>query len=164
MEPRLGDRPLALDRRGRDSQCRGRLFNGEAAEKAELDDLRFSGIDLFELLQRPVEIERFDRVERGGCGRNGLVQRDRQAAPAPLLMQLVARLVDENAPNQLGSDRKEVPPVLPVDCQLEPPLTLPIVAAPRGIFISAEPLSRVECLCSFLRRGRSCAHFVISFC
>ena len=56
---------------------------------------RFVGIDLFELLQRPVEIERFDRVERGGCGRNGLVQRDRQAAPAPLLTQLVARLVDE---------------------------------------------------------------------
>jgi hypothetical protein len=81
MEPCLGDRPLALDGRGRDSQCRSRLFNRETAEKAQLDDLRFVGIDLFELLQRQIEIERLDRVDRGGKGRNGVVQRSRQAAP-----------------------------------------------------------------------------------
>ena len=118
MKPRLGDRPLPLDRRGRDSQRRSCLFDGEAAEKAQFDDLRFVWIDLFEFLQGTIEIERLDRVERGRCGRNGVVQRDRQAASAPLLAQLVASLVDENPPHQLGSHREEVPAVLPVDLAL----------------------------------------------
>jgi L-rhamnose isomerase len=55
VQPNLGGAPVAPDRDRRDLEHLRRLVDGEAAEKAQLDDLGFLGVDARELVQSVIE-------------------------------------------------------------------------------------------------------------
>jgi len=141
-EPAFGEGPFAFHRRRRDTQ-RGRgLLDGQAAEEAQLDELRLIGIDLLKLGQRAIEVERIDGIDRRSWRRNGVVQLERQFTFSPFLPQLSARVIDEDTPHQLRGNREEMPTILPVDLALAEQLHVGFVDDHRGLEAIVAPFAR----------------------
>ena len=79
------------------------------------------------MLQRAVEIERVDGVDRPRRRRRPVVELHRQLAAAALLPQRLPRMIDDDAPHELRGEREEVAAVLPVDVPLSEQLEVGLV-------------------------------------
>ena len=142
MQPALRDCPLALDGGGRHSQGGRGLVDGQAAEEPQFDDAGLIGVQLFELLERPVEIERIDGVDSPAGRGQGVIEVEWQAPTTSLLPEVTAGVVDEDAPHQLGGDGEEVASVLPVDGPLAEQLQVRLIDDSGGLKVVVAPLTR----------------------
>ena len=117
VQPPFRDRPFALDRgRGR-ADDRRRFLDRQAAEEPELHDSRLIGIERFEFLEHPIELDQIDDVDRRDWRRLPPTSSTatRTTVAAVLVPLPPPRIVDENPPHQTRSDSEEVRAVLPVD-------------------------------------------------
>jgi len=110
VQPNLGGAPVAPDRDRRDLEHLRRLVDGEAAEKAQFDDLGFSSVDARELVQSIIEGDEVDGRVVAHDG--GFVQRD-VLHTAPTFEIVPSRALHEDATHQLRRDGEEVRPILP---------------------------------------------------
>src|SRR4051812_30697679 len=60
MQPYLRERPLSMDGRCRNSECRADLRYGKAAKEAQLDDLALARIEFFQFTQRLIYARQID--------------------------------------------------------------------------------------------------------
>src|SRR4029453_15688171 len=128
IKPAFRHGPFALDGGRRDSERGCRLLDGQAAEEPQFDDAALIGVERFELLQRRVERDRVEYVERGFRRlQKRIAQFHVDGAAAMFLTQLAPRVIDENPPHQLSGDREEVSAVLPVHLSLGKQLDVSLV-------------------------------------
>ena len=136
QEPRPGEVPVALDRRDGDLKGLRRLALGEPAEVPQLNDLRGSGIERAEALQRLVDCQQVDRIE-AGIARVGAGKRLFVKASPSLGRPHTPRVVHQHAAHLLREYGKEMATVLPVDvcAPAEPKIRLVDKAGRRkGVF------------------------------
>ena len=114
QEPGAREVPVALDRRDGDLKGFRRLALGEPAEVPQLNDLRRSGIERAEALQRLVDCQQVYRIEsviaRVGAGKRLFVK----ASPS-FGRPHTSRVVHQHAAHLLREYGKKMATVLPVD-------------------------------------------------
>src|SRR5580658_609124 len=110
MQPNARGGPLPLGGSRRDVDDAGGFFNGESAEKAQLDDLRLARIELGETLHGGIEADdvEVDRGLRAGL----LLEHDYERSASTLSRVARASVVDKDLPHHLRGQRKEVSAVL----------------------------------------------------
>ena len=114
QEPRAGEVPVALDRRDGDLKGLRRLALGEPAEVPQLNDLRGSGIERAEALQRLVDCQQVDRIE-AGIARVDAGKRLFVKASPSLGGPHTPRVVHQHAAHLLREYGQKMATVLPVD-------------------------------------------------
>jgi hypothetical protein len=87
------------------------LFITQSAEKPQLDNLTFTGIELGQLLQRLVNAHHFGAALIGN--NQGIVQRHDSGSAAPLRITTIACVINQDSPHHLRRNAEKVRSVLP---------------------------------------------------
>lgn len=111
-EEDAGEGPVAFDGAGRDVEEGGNLFDGEAAEVAQLDDLALAGVEVFEAEEGFIEED--DVVEFFGGDGEVVVELDALEVAIALQGVVGAGVVDQDAAHDVGGDGDEVLAVVPL--------------------------------------------------
>lgn len=112
MEPGPGHPPFAFNGGSGNAHYFGGLLNGETSEESELDELSLIRVERLQAVERLIEFVEGDFRDRGET--DAVVDRENLCVATALLRTLVAGVVDENAPHQLGGHAEEVGAALPV--------------------------------------------------
>ena len=109
-EPRLCERPPALQRRGRHAHDVGGLLDAQASEEPEFDDADVFGVGDCE--PRQGLVEGFDVDGAAHFLEHALVQRDAMPLALTFLRSPRTCAFDENLPHRVCRDTQEVGPIL----------------------------------------------------
>lgn len=113
IEPSLGHRPVALHRGGRGADDRGRLGDGQSAEKTEFDDAALLGVDGRETGERVVQRDQLWGMRCGYLG--GCLGGQPGVKAAAFGGVMATDVIDQDTTHRLGGDAEEMGPALPVD-------------------------------------------------
>src|SRR5688572_30690537 len=139
MEPSLSHGPLAFDRRRGNPQRFSSLFDIEAAEEAQFDNLGLTRIQLFEPGQRLVDL---NQIRGAIFGDNkSFIERSLVYAAAALFTAPRFGIVQQDAPHDLRGDSEKVSAILPADVPLIHQLEIGFVDERGGLKGMAGPLA-----------------------
>ena len=93
-------------------QHAGDLLVVETAKVSQLDYLAASWISLSEALERFVQTHQFAALIRNDC--SNFLERNLLRAAASLRVTVSSRVIDQDAPHDLGGDREEMRVICPV--------------------------------------------------
>ena len=113
QKPRPSHFPIAHHRFRRHFEHLRGLFHAEAAEEAELDDLRSAGVRPGQSVQRVIERHHFTGSHRKEI--DGQVHIHKRGSGAALRGGLPAGPVDKDSPHHARRDGKKVRSMLPID-------------------------------------------------
>src|SRR5262249_35790922 len=105
-EPRPGETPLSVSRCARDVEELGRLFDGQAGEEMQLDELRRLGVGLGQSCEGLVQGD--DLVRERSQGQFLVSQLNTLEGAAMLDGFFASGTLDQNTPHGLGSGREKV--------------------------------------------------------
>ena len=114
VEPRPREGPVRVHRAGRHAQRLRGLLDRQAAEEAQLDDLRLARILDARASRAPRRRRAGRRPARSPGRRSRRAARGPRSAAAPLRAP-APRDVDQHPPHHPGRDAEKVPAVLPAD-------------------------------------------------
>src|ERR1017187_6645600 len=109
-QPRLSHFPVALDRLWRDSQDLRGFLDTQSAEVTQLHHAAFAGIDLGQRLECLVQCQYSDPA--GPRPQQHVIQRHAYRIAAALGIPPAARMVHQNSPDDLRTEREKVYAVL----------------------------------------------------
>ena len=112
MEPDARSSPFAFCGGGRDVDHTRGFFDGEATEKAELDDLALARIERSETLHGVIEGQQIEFWFAGDGG--GLVDHQSDGVSAALGRGTPSGVIDEDLPHHLRGHGEKVDAVLPI--------------------------------------------------
>jgi len=125
MKPGFRQSPVTFDGCRSDTQNACCLFNGEAAEIAQLNHACLLLIERRQGFQRVVERDQFGAPLH--CAIDIFVQREFLKILAPLFCVVLACMVYQQSTHYLGGDPEKVSPVLPVHSRLVDELDVRLV-------------------------------------
>ncbi len=116
VEPGSPHPPIPLHRARRNPEHIGRLFDRQAAERSQLDDLCLLRVDFAKPREQLVDGDHGQLA--GRCILPCLFQRQRADATPPFARLMSARVIDQDASHQLRSNPEKVGAVVPVHLPL----------------------------------------------
>jgi len=116
IEPGFGCYPIARHGCGRNVESLAGLFNGQAAEKAQLNHARLLRIELGQSTERIVQRDDVELLSLRQA--EGLIEREPGPTAAAFGSVALACVVHQNAPHHARGDGEEMGPVPPLDALL----------------------------------------------